>query len=71
MDQQLIDAVFENGAFHPLEPLRVKVREGERLRLRLEERRERTSLDLACQVYDGLTESEIEEIERIALDRKS
>jgi predicted DNA-binding antitoxin AbrB/MazE fold protein len=69
MDQQVINAVFENGTFRPLEPLLVSVREGEQLRLRIEENREPTSLELACQVYDGLSPLEIEQIERIALDR--
>lgn len=69
MNEQLVDAVFENGLFRPLEPLNINVRDGDHVRLRIEERGEVTSLDLAVHVYDGLSTSEIAEIERIALDR--
>jgi predicted DNA-binding antitoxin AbrB/MazE fold protein len=71
MYQQLINAVFENGSFRPLEPLSIGVREGDRVRLRVEGSPEPTSIDLACRVYDGLSDAEIAEIERIALDRSS
>jgi predicted DNA-binding antitoxin AbrB/MazE fold protein len=71
MDQLPIDAVFENGLFRPLDPVPVSVQEGERVRLHIEESSRTTSLDLACQVYDGLSLAEIVEIERIALERDS
>jgi predicted DNA-binding antitoxin AbrB/MazE fold protein len=71
MDQQLISAVYENGSFRPLQPLPFAVNEGERVRLRVEESAENTCLELACQVYDGLSESDIADIERIALDRST
>jgi predicted DNA-binding antitoxin AbrB/MazE fold protein len=69
MDQLLIDAVFENGSFRPLAPLTIAVREGERVRLRVEGNPDQTPLDLARDVYDGLSESQIAEIEQIALNR--
>jgi predicted DNA-binding antitoxin AbrB/MazE fold protein len=71
MDQLPIDANFENGLFRPLEPVHVSVQEGERVRLHIEESNGKTSLDQACQVYDGLSPAEIVEIERIALERDS
>ena len=71
MNQLPIDAVFENGLFRPLDPVHVSVREGERVRLRIEGTAGPTSLDLAGQVYDGLTPAEIAEIERVALRRGS
>jgi predicted DNA-binding antitoxin AbrB/MazE fold protein len=69
MNQLPIDAVFENGLFRPLDPLHLSVREGERVRLRIEESGGTTSLELAGKVYDGLTPAEIAEIEQIALRR--
>ena len=71
MDQLPIDAVFEDGLFRPLNPIHVSVQEGERVRLHIEESNGATSLDKACQVSDGLSPDEIEEIERIALKRDS
>ena len=69
MDQLPIDAVFENGLFRPLDPVHVPVREGDRVRLRIEETCGTTSLDQACQVYEGLSPAEVAEIERIAFQR--
>jgi predicted DNA-binding antitoxin AbrB/MazE fold protein len=71
MNQLPIDAVFENGLFRPLNPVHVSVQEGEHVRLRIEEPAGVTSLELAGRVYDGLTPTEIEEVERIALQRGS
>jgi predicted DNA-binding antitoxin AbrB/MazE fold protein len=71
VEQQLINAVFENGAFRPLQPLRIAMRDGEHVRLRIEEEASATSIELATQVYDGLSTSDIDEIERAALDRTS
>jgi predicted DNA-binding antitoxin AbrB/MazE fold protein len=69
MTEHVIHAVFENGTFRPLQPLEVEVREGERVCLHIEQTPGSTSLELAGQVYDGLTPPEIQAIERIALDR--
>ena len=69
MNQQLVNAIFENGSFRPLEPLHINVRNGDHVRLRIEEQGASTSIELAGKVYDGLSKSEIDEIERIALNR--
>jgi predicted DNA-binding antitoxin AbrB/MazE fold protein len=69
MDQLPIDAIYENGLFRPLDPVHVTVREGERVRLRIEEARGKSLLDQAGQVYDGLSAADVAEIERIALQR--
>ena len=71
MDQPPIDAVFENGFFRPLDPFHVFLREGDQVRLRIEEPIVATSLELASDVYKGLTPAEIAEIEQIALERKN
>lgn len=68
--KQMLDAIYENGVFRPLE--RPKVSEGQRVRLIVETPPD-TDVDdmlrLAAEVYDGLSTEQIEEIEKIALDR--
>ena len=66
MDQMPIDAIFENGLFRPLSQAPLPVREGERVRLRIEETPKPSSLEQACHVLDGLSSLEISEIERIS-----
>jgi predicted DNA-binding antitoxin AbrB/MazE fold protein len=73
MTTQAVDAIFENGGFRPLQPLNLPLAEGQRVRLVVETPTETPGdlLELAAQVYDGLTESEIDEIEQIALERRN
>lgn len=60
-----VEAVYEQGALRPLEPL--DLAEGQRVRLQLEVE---DPIELAGRVYDGLPDKEVTEIERIALDRR-
>lgn len=71
MIQQTVDAVFENGVFRPLNPIKDTILEGQKVQLvvRVPESPE-DILALAMDVYTGLTEDEIDEIEQIALDRQ-
>lgn len=66
-----IDAVFRDGAFHPtsLEPLALA--DGQHVRLTVEEESPGGILALATRVYEGLSGNEIDEIEKIALDRRA
>lgn len=72
---QTIDGVFENGLFRPTHPPPEGLREGQRVQIVFDvsDARPRKSaaemLELATSVYEGLTEDEIDEIERIILDR--
>lgn len=67
-----IDAVFEKGVFRPVSPPEAKFPEGVRVRLAVEtERTPEEILELAGNVYAGLSEDEIEEIEEIILDRSN
>jgi len=70
MEKQIIDAVFENGAFRPLHPGPVPLAPGQRVRLTIEPDPSSRILESAARVYQGLSESEIDEIEQIALDRR-
>ncbi len=66
---QTCEAVFENGVFRPLE-LPTALADGQRVRLIVEAGEPTDVLALAAWVYEGLSEAEIKEIERIALDRR-
>ena len=65
--QQTLEAVYENGVFRPLE--KIEMAEGQQVRLIVETLPE-DLLELAAQVYEGLSDKEIDEIEQIALDRR-
>lgn len=70
--QQTLDAIYENGVFRPLES--PEIPDGQQVRLIVESPSElmiEDLLDLAAQVYEGLSDEQIDEIERIALDRRS
>lgn len=70
---QTIEAIFQNGVFKPLQPVTDEVQEGETVVIRVEERPKSSDRikKLASEVYEGLSDEDIKEIERIALDRSS
>jgi predicted DNA-binding antitoxin AbrB/MazE fold protein len=70
--QQILNAVYEKGVFRPLQ--HPDIAEGQQVRLVVETSAPLSPdeiLELAGQVYEGLSEQEIDEIEEIALDRKN
>ena len=67
--KQTIDAVYENGALRPLQAGALVMPEGQRVRITINDEVEPEALRLATHVYDGLSDEEVNEIERIALDR--
>jgi len=67
---ETVEAIYENGVFKPLRL--PKVSEGQHVRLTVETTLETAPdelLELAAQVYQGLSEKQIQEIEAIALSR--
>lgn len=66
-----MDAIYENGMFRPVRRERLAITEGTRVRITVDDERDPEALRLAVSVYDGLSDSEITEIEGIALDRRS
>jgi hypothetical protein len=67
-----LNAVFENGAFHPVGNAHISLSNGDRVRLTVEpilQDAGRDVLKLAANVYAGLSGEDVAEIERIALDR--
>ena len=70
---QTIEAVYQNGMFKPLKPLSEEIEEGEKVKLVVETEDEEINpiMKLAENFYEGLSEEDIDEIERIALDRSN
>jgi predicted DNA-binding antitoxin AbrB/MazE fold protein len=66
-----IEAIYENGAFRPLQPEAVVIPNGQFVRLTIEKEIEPEQLKLAAEVYEGLSANDIADVERIALDRGS
>ena len=65
---QSFEAIVENGIIRPVPP--VALPEGAKLEVTVTRRDSltpREMLELAASVYEGLSESEIDEIERIAI----
>jgi predicted DNA-binding antitoxin AbrB/MazE fold protein len=70
---QVIDAVFSGGNFKPLNGARITLAEGQRVRLIVETPpdSDKDLVELAGQVYEGLTDEQVHEIETIAVDRSN
>ncbi|SPD72577.1 conserved hypothetical protein [uncultured Desulfobacterium sp.] len=65
MATETIEAVYEHGGFRPITPAAINLLEGQKVRL-VVERIENPDdiLALAAQVYDGLSDDQINAIER-------
>lgn len=69
--QQIVKAVYENGIFRPLKI--PELSEGQEVQLIIESKNKiqpNQMLQLAAEVYQGLSDEEIEDIETTALDRQ-
>ena len=69
--KQAVNAVYENGVFKPLKSPRLP--DGQLVRLEIDTAPEASSddlLELATKVYEGLSDQQIAEIEKISLDRR-
>ena len=69
MATKIYDAVFQDGNFRLVRPLAVSLSEGQHVRLVVEVA-EKNVLDLAGSAYQGLTDDEVTEIEKVAFDRR-
>jgi predicted DNA-binding antitoxin AbrB/MazE fold protein len=66
-----ISAVVQGGMLRPLEPTKLPFAEGQQVEIVIQPSTElHPILKLAAEVYDGLSEDEIAEIESIALERR-
>ena len=67
-----VDAIYENGAFRPVDAADIPLADGTRVRLSVElldPPHNGDVLDLAASVYAGLSEQDITDVEQIATDR--
>ena len=72
---QTYEAIYENGVFRPLRELPGTIVEGQHVRLVVETDEpadilQSDILQLATQVYSGLTDEQVREVEQIALERQ-
>jgi hypothetical protein len=71
MATQTVEAIFQHGTFHLVQPLHMPLQDGQRVRLVIEtDESPETILALAANVYAGLSPQEISEVEQIALQRR-
>ena len=68
--QHAIDAIFENGTFRPIHRELLAIPEGQRVRITVDDG-DPESLRLALSVYEGISDDDIDEIEQIALERRT
>jgi predicted DNA-binding antitoxin AbrB/MazE fold protein len=68
---QTIEAIYQNGMFKPLNPISESIAEGEKVKLVVETEEANPIMKLAENFYEGLSEDDINEIEKIALDRSN
>jgi predicted DNA-binding antitoxin AbrB/MazE fold protein len=70
MNAQTIEAVYEHGAFRPVGPLHPEPSEGQRVRLVVEAVGDpQAYLKLAAQVFEGLSEEDVDAVEAAAKRR--
>ena len=69
MTTQICEAVFQNGAFRPVQPVSPALAEGQHVRLVVEVE-DKDILSLATGVYEGLSDADVKEVEQIAFDRR-
>ncbi len=73
MMTQTIEAIYQNGIFKPLQPVSEEITEGKKVRMTVDSATEDVNpiMKLAENFYEGLSEEDIGEIEKIALDRSN
>jgi predicted DNA-binding antitoxin AbrB/MazE fold protein len=70
MSNQRIEAVYERGTFRPIVPLVTLFREGQHVQLIVESAAgAQAYLDLATQVFEGLSDEDVAAIETMARRR--
>ena len=72
---QTIKAIYQNGMFKPLNPVSEEFEEGKKVKLvveiELESEEVNPIMKLAENFYDDLSEEDVDEIEKVMLDRSN
>ncbi len=72
MATETIEAVYEDGSFHPIAPVEMTFTEGQKVRLVIEPiEKPEDILELAAQVYEGLSDEQIDSIEQHSRRREN
>ncbi len=72
MTTETIEAVYEQGGFRPIAPVDLKLEEGQKVRIVVEPMEKPGDiLALATQVYEGLSNDQIDSIEQHTQRRKN
>jgi predicted DNA-binding antitoxin AbrB/MazE fold protein len=72
MATETIEAVYEHGSFRPIGPVGMDLAEGQTVRLVVEQIEEPDNiLALAAQVYEGLSDEQIDSIQQHIRRRES
>ncbi len=67
MATETIEAVYEHGSFRPIAPVDMNFTEGQKVRLVVEQIGDPDDiLALAVQVYEGLSDEQIDSIEQLS-----
>lgn len=69
--RQVVEAIYENGVFRPLKA--PELSEGQEVQLIIQSKDQiepDQMLQLAAEVYQGLSDQQIQDVEQIALDRQ-
>ncbi|REJ72764.1 MAG: DUF104 domain-containing protein [Planctomycetota bacterium] len=72
MNPRIIDAIYDDGVLKPVGGGDLPLQPGQKVRIVIDAPVEATlpqTLQLAGEVYDGLSQDEIDEVEAIAFDR--
>ena len=71
MSLQTVEAIYEDGTFRILSPRKVGLINGQTVRLKVEMEDEIAPLlQRALHIFDGLSDEDVAEVERIALARQ-
>jgi predicted DNA-binding antitoxin AbrB/MazE fold protein len=71
MATEMIEAIYEDGRFRLVQTPTIPLHDGQRVRLLIEtEASPDAILELAANVYAGLSAQDIQEVEQIALQRQ-
>ncbi len=70
---EIVEAIYQNGTFKPLKPLSHLITEGKKVRITVEDEESSVNeiMKLAENFYEGWSAEEIEEIEKVMLDRSN
>lgn len=70
---QIIEAIYQDGIFKPLNAISKEIAEGKKVKLVVETEDDEINpiMKLAENFYEGLSNKDVEEIEKVALDRSN